>query len=235
MPARVTLPVSAINEAARRDPGRGDATHSRPPPACKPHSSAAGWTRSGPRRPRTGPHSPQIEERPSPDCRPPAAASRAKCERGSGERWPPPPRTPRLGSPCDGERCPRSWRPPASTSSARPRGRFAWCVGHAPSPSAPAGDAPSPAPDDLDRRRTREQVRLRTALAAARGNLRRLEARARRACEAPPPATRRRPPPLDSARTRRKRRPRSAKAAARQARAELATAEEALRAAPAPA
>jgi hypothetical protein len=94
-------------------------------------------------------------------------------------------------------------------------------------PRSASAPARPPAGEDLPRRRTREQVRVRTAVATARTSLRRAEAReealdkaAARDAEAAATARQR----ADAARQAAE----AAKAAVRQARAELAAAEEAL-------
>lgn len=106
--------------------------------------------------------------------------------------------------------------------------------GARPSSLAHATVASPPRSADPLRRRTHEQLRLRTVLATARANLRRLETRERalenaaaRGAQAAAAARQRAEAARQAAE--------DAKAAVRQARAELATAEEALRASETPA
>ena len=228
MPVRVTLPVSAINEAARQDPAAVD----RLIRAAERVRDAQLGRRTGELSTATAAYRTalsELEER---------AIARLQA---SGRRVTSAFRT-RIGR-------------TLAAAAADPKDRVALRRGQLARELAPAGfdvfgptpralrlvprtrSSPPPRPagapaEDAGRRRTREQVRLRTAVAAARANLRRLEARADAREKAAARDARHAAAARERAEAARQA-AESAKAAARQARAQLATAEEALRAAPA--
>ncbi len=227
MPARLTLPVSAINDAARRDP----AAVTRLTQAAARVQAAQLAARVAEVRTATAAYRTalaQMEEQA-------LAQLQATGRRVTSEMRARIGRT--LAAAAADPKARVALRRGGLSQELAPTGFDVFGTTRAlrlvrrsrPGPSAPAATPRPSAPDDQDRRRTREQVRLRTALAAARGNLRRLEARAGKRASAAArdaqaaAAARQR---ADAAQQVAE----DAKAAARQARAELASAQEALRA-----